>query len=512
MFGWRSKVATLAVAAFVLAGCSSGGSGTSPSGSAAGPKSLVLGQFLAQSTFDTRKAEWGNRALYYQAVYDTLLKGTSEGTIEPYLASAFTYNDDNTVLTLTIRDGVKFSDGTALDATVVKQNLDRFKAGGGAYATDLANVKNVEAPSPTTVVLTLSAPDPALTAYLSREAGLIAAPAMFDAKDADTKPIGSGPYVLDSAASVTGTNYVFTKNPTYWNPDVQHYDKITMNVLADPTAIVNAIKAGEVDAAVLTDNNNLDQVKASGFTLATAELNFMGLLLLDRKGTMNPALADVRVRQAINHAVDRPGLLKALQKGNGSVTAQVFPTSSAAYDETLNERYPYDPAKAKALLAEAGHADGIDITMASTAVLGGAMFPLVGQQLADVGIRVKWVDTPVENYIADLTAPKYAAIPMQLETNPDWQLIQFMLSPTAPFNPFKYGDATSEKLIKEIQMGDEATQKAKAGELNRYIVEQAWFAPFFRVSAAYAFDAKDVTVKLNPRNIVPSLYDFTPVS
>ena len=192
------------------------------------------------------------------------------------------------------------------------------------------------------------------------------------------------------------------------------------------------------------------------------------------------------------------------------MTTQVFNKASAAYDPELDSFYTYDPEKAKDLLAEAGYADGLDLEMSSTAVLGAAQFPLVGQQLADVGITVNWVDTPVENYVADLTAPKYAAVPMQLETNADWQLIQFMISPTAPFNPFHYGDDTTEALISEIQNGDQATQEEKAAELNKYIVEQGWFAPYYRVSAGYAFNPETTDVTLNATNIVPSLPDIKP--
>jgi len=508
MLRWKTMAVTIAVGALALAGCSDANEEVSPDDDQ--PTSVIIGQFLAPATFDVTQAEWGNRALYYQAVYDTLLYGNPDGSIGPNVATDFVFSDDNMQLTLTLRDDVKFTDGTALTADVVKENLERFKNGGSAFATDLANVESVEAPDATTVVLTMSAPDPALLAYLSREAGLIAAPAMFDAEDAATNPIGSGPYILDESATTTGTSYVFTKNPDYWNPEIQHYDTITMSVLADPTAGVNAIQAGEVDTMILTDNNNLEQVEAAGFSLAASELNFAGLLLLDRAGEMNPALGDVRVRQAINFALDREGLLEALQVGHGTVTTQVFNKASAAYNPELDSYYTYDPDKARALLAEAGFADGLDIEMSSTAVLGDAQFPLVGQQLADVGINVTWVDTPVENYIADISAPKYAAVPMQLETNADWQLIQFMISRTAPFNPFKFGDDTTDRLISEIQNGDQATQDAKSAELNAYIVEQGWFAPYYRVSAAYAFNPEVVDVTLNATNIVPSLRDITP--
>ena len=505
MFRWKATAtAAVATIALALTGCtaSDGNNGDSDS-------KAVFGQIIAQSTFDVTQAEWGNRALYYQAVYDTLLEGKADGSIEPYLASKFEYNEDNTVLTLTIRDDVTFSDGTELTADVVAQNLQRFKDGGGAYAGDLANVATIEAGDGETVVITLSAPDPALTSYLSREAGLIAAPAMFDAEDADTNPIGSGPYLLDLDATVTGTSYVYTKNPDYWNPDVQHYDTITMNVLSDPTAAVNAVKAGEVNTLVLADNNNLDQVESAGFTIESSELNFQGLLLFDRGGEQSEALGNVKVRQAINYALDRDGLLQALQLGNGTVTTQVFKEASEAYDPELDSFYTYDPEKAKALLAEAGYADGIELSMPSTVVLGAAQFPLIQQQLADVGITVNFTDTPPENYIADMAAPKYPAAPMQLEENADWQLIQFMISPTAPFNPFHYGDATTESLISAIQTGDIDTQNAKAKELNRYIVEQAWFAPYYRVSAGFAYDA-NTAITLNTTNIVPSLYDIKP--
>jgi peptide/nickel transport system substrate-binding protein len=505
MFRWKTTAAAAVVAALALTGCTA--ADDTNDGAA---DSLVIGQFLAQSTFDITQAEWGNRALYYQAVYDTLLVGNPDGTITGFLASEFEYDESNTVLTLTIRDGVKFTDGTELTADVVVQNLERFKNGGGAYASDLANVESIEADG-SNVVLTLSAPDPALTSYLSREAGLMASPAMFDAEDAATNPIGSGPYILNLDESVTGTTLVFDKNPEYWNPEVQHYETITMSIITDPTAMVNAIQAGEVDTAVLSDNNNLEQVTGAGFEIQTAELNFQGLLLLDRGGELDPALGDVRVRQAINYAIDREGMLEAVQLGNGTVTTQVFRVTSEAYDPALDEFYPYDPEKAKELLAEAGYADGLDLTMPSTAVLGAAQFPLVQQQLADVGINVTFIDTPAENYIADITAPKYGAVPMQLEENSDWQIIQFMISRTAPFNPFKFGDATTDALISEIQLGDVATQVEKAKELNAYIVEQGWFVPYYRVAAAYAHNPAVVDVKLSPTNIVPSLYDFTPV-
>jgi peptide/nickel transport system substrate-binding protein len=499
VFHWKAAATALAMAAMTITG----------GAAQEGASTLVLGQFIAPATFDAPGAEWGNRSLYFQAVYDTLLNVTAEGTVEPFLASEYSYSEDNKTLTLKIRDDVTFIDGTKLTADIVKQNLERFKNGGGPFAVDLVNVESIEAPDATTVILKLSAPDPALVLYLSHEAGIVASPAMFGAADAATNPIGSGPYILDTAASVNGSSYVYKKNPNYWNPDVQHYDNLKINILADPTAIVNAIQASEVNAIKLTGNTTNDVIEAAGWSMNFNELDFMGLLLFDRGGQQNPALADVRVRQAINYAMDREGLLQAMQQGNGTVTTQVFKPSSPAYDPALDQMYPYDPEKAKQLLAEAGFANGLTLSMPSTAVLGAASFTLIQQLLGDVGITVEYVDTPAENYIADQLAPKYPAVFMALQEDTDWQLIQFMLSRTASFNPFKYGDDTTDALIKEIQSGDPATQAAKAKELNKYIVEQAWFAPFFRVRIGYPSDP-NTSVTVMPSNAVPSLYDIKP--
>lgn len=509
MFRWKATAATVAIAALALTGCA--GAGGDSGGASGSGGTLTLGAITAPTTFDPAGSEWGNRAPFYQAVFDTLLLATPEGEVEPWLATEWSYNEDNTVLTLTLRDDVTFSDGSKLTGDVVVKNLQRFKDGTSPDAGYFSNVASFEAPDEATVVITLSAPDPAMLDYLTRDPGLVGAEASLDSADVATTPVGSGPYVLDTGATVTGTSYTYTKNPDYWNPDVQHYDNLVINVLSDPTAALNAIKAGEANGVKLVTNDSLAEVEGAGWTVNANQLDFQGMLLLDRAGTLNPALGDVRVRQAINYAFDKDSMLKTLQSGFGEVTTQVFNVNSDAYDESLDDYYTYDPEKAKDLLAEAGYADGLTIQMPTASVLGASTYTLIQQQLADVGITVENVDVPIGNFIADLLAPKYAASFFALEENPDWQLIQFMLSPTAVFNPFKYSDPKVDEYIKQIQFGDEATQASVAKELNTYIVEQAWFAPFYRVQGSVATDA-NTTVEMLPTNAYPAIYDFQPKS
>lgn len=509
MFRLKATAALAAIAALALAGCSSGGE-TSGGGNGGDGERLTLISIASPTSYDIGSgAEWGNRSPFFEAVYDTLLRTDSEGELQPGLATAWEYNEDNTVLTLTLREGVTFTDGTDVNADAVVASLERFRDGTSPQAATMAG-NEYAAVDDHTVTITLSAPNPSLLNNLAIAQGLVAAPSSFDDENVDTNPVGSGPYILDTEATVTGTTYVYTANPDYWDQDAIAYENLTINVIEDTTAILNAIKAGEANGAKVGDNTTISEIEASGWTIASNELDFQGLLLFDRDGTMNEALGDVRVRQAINMAFDREALLETLQDGYGTVTEQVFPATSVAYDESLDSYYEYDPEGAKELLAEAGYADGLEITMGSVSAYQ-TTFDLVAQQLADVGITVTYEDGGTQNFISDMLTPKYAATWMALEQNPDWQLINFMIAPDATFNPFHSETDEVNGYLEAIQYGteDEAEQALK--DLNRYIVEEAWFAPFYRVQGSFAVDA-NTTVDFWPTNAYPSLFSFAPAN
>ena len=507
MFRWKATAATIAIAALALTGCAAGGD-DGASGDSGRADRLTLTAIVAPTSYDIGQgAEYGNRSPFFQAVFDTLLQKNAEGEIEPWLATDWEYNHDNTVLTLTLRDDVEFTDGTKLDADAVVASLERFRDGTSPQAATFAG-KDFAAPDATTVTITQPAPDPSLVNLLSIAPGLIQAPSTFDDPDSATEPVGSGPYVLDTASTVTGTTYVYTANPDYWNPDAVKYNNLTINVIEDPTATLNAMKAGEANGAKIVNNDTIPEIEGSGWTIESNELDFQGLLLFDRNGTMAPELADVRVRQAINMAFDREALLEALQAGYGTVTEQVFPATSLGYDESLDSTYGYDPEGAKELLAEAGYPDGFTLNMMSTPAFQ-TTFDLVAQQLADIGITVNYTDPGTGNFITDMLAPKYPATWMALEQNPDWQLINFMIAPDATFNPFHSQDPQVDEYISTIQMGtpEEAEQATK--DLNAWIVENAWFAPFYRVQGTYAVDA-NTDLEFWPTNAYPSIFGFSP--
>jgi peptide/nickel transport system substrate-binding protein len=501
-------VGMAATLALTLGACGTSNDNPGTGGNASGKGgTLTLGMTIPATTFLAADINFANEAPYGQAVYDTLLRADPDGTIKPGLATKWEYNADKTVLTMELRNDVVFTDETKFTADIAAQNLIRFRDGASSNKSYLADLKEAKAIDDTHLTITLKQSNPAFLNYLQQNAGMQESPKAFTAADNKTKPVGSGPYMLDTAATVVGSSYVFNRNPKYWDPSTQHYDKLVLKVYNDPTAILNAIRGKQLNGAKLLTNDNLDPIKASGYSLINWEQDWWGLMLYDRAGKLNPALKDVKVRQAINYAFDREAMLTAVAKGHGTVTTQVFPKSSEAFVADLDKRYPYDPAKAKSLLAEAGFPNGFTLSMPANQRIGTAIFTLVTQQLADIGITVTTTDVGT-NYIPDQLAQKYAVSVMALQQDPSWQLINFKLTPQSTWNPFKYEDPKVDQLVKTIHTaGDDKAASAQLKELNTYIVEQAWFAPWYRVESNYALDSNTTAVP-QAGNAYPYLYNF----
>jgi peptide/nickel transport system substrate-binding protein len=503
-------IAALALAtSLVMTACGGGDSGGSGGGSS---DALTLGVIVPPTSFAAANAAWANESPYIQAVYDSLLRESPDAEVEPWLATEWSYDDSKTVLTMKLRDDVTFSDGTKFDASVAAQNILRFKAGTSPNASYLANVADATAVDPTTLQITLSQPDPALLNYLAQNAGAQESPAAFGKPDEQTTPVGSGPYLLDTKNTVVGSKYVFTKNPDYWAPDEQHFDNLTINVYDNTQTQVNAIQGGQVDGVNLITNEANDQVEAAGYQLVTHELDWAGLILFDRAGQLAPELGNVQVRQAIAHAVDRDAILKAANNGLGTVTGQIFGEKNPGYDESLDDTYDYDPAAAKKLLADAGYPDGFTLQMPEVQIGSTVAYDLLKQYLGDVGITLDYTQLPLSQAIPDLLSAKYPASFFVLQQDPTaWQVAQFSIAQGATFNVFHQPDATVDGLIQTIQTGSQAESDAAAQQLNQYVVDQAWYVPFYRNQGTFAA-ASDLEVTHQSDNAYPYLQNIQPAS
>jgi len=505
------RTARLAAAAVALAlGLTACGGSDDGGGNGGSSDTLTLGVIVPPTSFAAAGAAWANESPYIQAVYDSLLRESPDAQVEPWLATDWAYDDTKTVLTMTLRDDVTFTDGTKFDADVAAQNILRFKAGTSPNASFLANVADAKAVDPTTLQITLSQPDPALLLYLAQNAGAQESPKAFGTPDEKTNPVGSGPYVLDTDNTVVGSKYVFTKNPDYWAPDEQHYENLTINVYDNIQTQTNAIQGGQVNGLNLLDNSANDQIEGAGYQLVTHELDWAGLILFDRAGQLAPELGDVRVRQAIAHAVDRDAILKAYNNDHGTVTGQVFGEVNPGFDASLDDTYKFDPDEAKKLLADAGLADGFTLQMPQIQIGSNVIFDLIKQYLGDVGITVEYTQIPLAQAIPDILGAKYPASFFVLQQDPTaWQVAQFSISQTATFNVFHAPDATVDGLLKTIQTGSQEDSDAAAQELNKYVVDQAWFVPFYRNQGTFAADANTEVVHQSD-NAYPLLQNITP--
>lgn len=494
-----------AAASLAMTGCASGG--VAASGGTSGQQALTLGILGEPRSWDSSQANVGHGLQPYQVAYDSLLLREPDGKLSPMLATKWQYNQDNTVLTLVLRTDVTFSDGEKFDATAAKANLDNFRKANGPQMSQLAAVKEVKAVDAHTVELDLNAADPSMEYYLSQAAGLMGGPKALGTDGIKTQPVGTGPYVMDKAASVPGSQLVFTARKDYWNKDLQKFSKITLKTLQDPTARTNALVSGQVDATLL-DPKTGKQAESSGMKLVSNQVDWTGLLLLDRNGEVNKPLADVRVRQAINYAFDRKTILDQVRLGRGTATSQVFGKDSGAWVEDLENKYPYDPAKAKALLKEAGYSTGVTLDMPALPAEEPTLLAVLKQQLADVGITLN-VGAPIANtFASDVAAKKYSTIEFNLFQGEPWVAINQMISTKALYNPFKSMTPELQAKIDAVQTaGKDSAQKAQ--EVNRYVTENAWFAPLFRVDQMYYHNSK-ITVTPQIQQAVPSIYNYAP--
>ncbi len=500
-------IAISVVTALVLTGCSSSDKAPAVEASSV----LVLGNNGDVMTWDPGEMKEGAVIHYAEAVYDPLLRLTPDATLEGNLATEFEYNEGLTELNLTLMEGITFSDGEAFDADAVKANLEARKAGAGSASEAAKAIERVDVIDPSHVAIVLSKPSPGLLAALATYLGFMVSPASIDSGEIATNPIGSGPYLLDSAASERGVSYKFEAREGYWNADAFPFESIEIRPYEEFTARYNALATGQIQFMYGTPDM-VPQAETAGLTVQSVPGEWQGIILQDRGGEASAAIGDTRVRQAINYALDREAILATHYGGLGRVSTQTFNPASQAWVDDLNGRYPYDPKKARQLLAEAGYADGFSVPISYSEGFMSPLVPIVAQYLGDVGITVEQV--PVNGFanggLETLTGQP--AFMLSFSTNiPAWTDVLNKLTPDSLWNHFGYTDETVTRLIAQIPLtqGDEQAELYK--ELNTHLVEEAWFAPIATLENIYLSSPK-IAVTMQQAQLFPSLRNFAPAS
>ena len=422
---------------------------------------------------------------------------------KPGLAKSWAFADPKR-LTLELVDGVKFHDGTPFDAEAVKFNLNRYRSDQRSNVkADLSSVREVTVDGRLRVSLHLSEPNAALPAILSDRVGMMVSPTNAQEKgpNIDRLPVGTGPFKFVSMQD--NDRFIATRNENYWKKGLPYLDGVNIAIITETATGVRSITAGENDIATTVGLAQKVVAERAGKLTVRANrvMSMFGIYL----NYGRPPLDDKRIRQAINYAIDREAVNKAVSFGLDEPTSAIIPKEHWASDAATLRYYEYNPAKARQLLREAGHPDGIELPMLGWSdQISMQRQEMLVTQLAQAGIRVKLTPASPSASSTDFFGPakKGAGRMSLIAARPDpSQQYDNLFSKTAYFNAGGVEfPGYRELLLATLAATDNASRKAAFAALSKFTVENALLVPvLFNTS---------VTVH-NPKvkNFVVSLVD-----
>ncbi|MEL6451862.1 MAG: ABC transporter substrate-binding protein [Pseudomonadota bacterium] len=353
-------------------------------------------------------------SVLYSNVFEGLTRFMGDGSVVPGLAESWEISDDGLTYTFSLRAGVTFHDGTTMDAEDVKFTLDRILAEDSANAQKAlyAAISAVEVVDPQTVRLTLSEPNGNMLFNLAWGDAVIVAPESIAA--IKQQPIGTGPFKFDSWTQ--GDSIQISQYDGYWGA-APALSQATFKFISDPTAAFAAMMAEDVDVFTgFPAPENLPQFDADPrFQVLVGSTE--GETILSTNNQAAP-FDDVRVRQALAHAIDRQAIIDGAMFGYGTPIGTHFAPHNPAYVD-LTSTSAYDPDKARALLAEAGLADGFETTLhlppPSYARRGGE---IIAAQLAEVGITAEIINVEWAQWLETVFRGKNFGLTIVSHTEP----------------------------------------------------------------------------------------------
>ncbi|MBT3141228.1 ABC transporter substrate-binding protein [Phaeobacter gallaeciensis] len=324
-------------------------------------------------------------SVVYSNIFEGLTRFMGDGAIVPGLAESWEISEDGKTYTFKLHDGVTFHDGTTMDGEDVKFSLDRARGEDSANAQKalFAGIADVTVVDPLTVQVTLSEPNGNFLFNLAWGDAVIVAPESIE--NIKTAPVGTGAFKFSNW--VQGDRIDLERNAEYWGAQPA-LAKATIKFISDPTAAFAAVMAEDVDVfSGFPAPENLPQFDADPrFQVLVGSTEGETILSTNNK---QPPFDNVKVRQALAHAIDRQAIIDGAMFGYGTPIGTHFAPHNPAYVD-LTGNSAHDPEKAKALLAEAGFPDGFETTLhlppPSYARRGGE---IIAAQLAAVGIKAE---------------------------------------------------------------------------------------------------------------------------
>ena len=372
--------------------------GVAPASAQTPPDVLVVGQIAEPKSLDPQAVTAVNDFRILMNVYDGLVRyKDSTLEVEPSLAKSWTISADGTEYTFELRGGVKFHDGSDFNAKAVEFNFDRMLDENHAYHDTgpfplsffFSAVEDVEAVDEDTVKFKLNSPYAPFLSNLAYPTGLIVSPNAVKkhGKEFGRNPSGTGPFKF--AEWEANSKVVVVRNDNYFG-GAPALEAVVFRPITDANTRVAEMLSGGIDVMVEIPPDSVSQFTGNDYKLLEQAGPHLWFLILNAK---EGPFADKRVRQAVNYAIDKKTLVEQVLQGTAEVASGPTPPAfSWAYNDSL-QPYPYDPAKAKKLIEEAGHA-GATLTFYVTEGGSGMLDPVpmgtaIQADLAKVGLNVK---------------------------------------------------------------------------------------------------------------------------
>ena len=474
----KGAAAVLACAALgiSLAACGGGGA-LSASGSSGG--TLTVG--MAETTATMNPALDPLTAYLYFS-YDPLIYETAGGQFVPDLATSWHYvGTGNKSFEFTLRQGMRFSDGSPVTAAAVAASMNYFLKAKGPNLTFAGPVASVTAISADTVRIDYKTSFPDAVVSLSQDDsfGVIIGPkGLADPTSLETTSDGVGHYVMEASQTVADSVYTFVPDTYYFNQAAIKYQKVQLKPITDPASELNALRSGQIQYAQNLSAAEAGSARSSGLKISQGAARWYGIELEDRT---SPPLNNLTVRQALQYAINRQAIINAVYDGYATPKYQFAPEGYSGYLASENTRYSYDPAKAKELLARAGYPHGFTLSLIDAGQLdpNGVLAQAIASQLAAIGVTVNvtLVSTNFAVFSSDLASRKYPTVIGGSNIADTYSTASQYLASGPPDNVFGETDATASRLLAQGAGANPAAAKPYLEQFNQWVDEQSWVVP-----------------------------------
>ncbi|MFV2101009.1 ABC transporter substrate-binding protein [Micromonospora sp. LOL_024] len=420
-------------------------------------------------------------------VYDTLVEPDANLEMKPALATEWTTSDDQLTWTFTLREGVKFSDGSPLTAEDVVYSYNRIIDEKLNTAYKFGTVASVAAPDPSTVVVTLDAPTPNLLANLGGFKGVaIVQKSNVESGEVTTKPVGSGPFAIGGYTS--GDSIKLVRNDNYWG-EKPKLDGVTFTFVSDPTVALQNLRGGEVQ---WTDNLPPQQVAAllDGDDPTVRSVPSTDYWYLALNQARKP-YDDVNVRRAVAFALDREAITKAAKFGLATVNQAAIPQNSAFHYEYAP--YSHDVNQARQLLDQAGVSGlTMDLMVTNEYPETVTAAQVIASQLEGVGITVEIRTLDFAQWLDQQSAGNFDSFMLGWLGNIDPDEFYYAQHHSGgTFNFHKYNNPAVDRLLDQARTEvDQTARKQQYDQVAKQIVDDASYIYLYNPDVAQGWSTQ----------------------